>query len=158
MQEIYTMALSSFSMLFSHSIEFGTTEHASHFCTTLPEWVEPTDLLCSPPYDRPVAISWSPCSRSQQIKKTCAMSSTIHTLLTMAGVNKIFRKGGWVVLCVLPIWGNIISAYFPGLPFQTWCFEWDLSHSALDIYIYITLHIQWREIGMSGVWVIWFTL
>lgn len=150
MQESCTMATPGFNMLLSHSIESWATDHACHLCTMLPEWVRPTDLLCSLPHYRPTEIS-SPWSRSQQVKKNLACLSPTHVLLIMAGVEKSCRKGVWVTLCTLPSWEDVISAYFPGLPFQTWCFEWDLSHPALEIYIWAS-HLSYSMKRNRHVW------
>lgn len=69
-------------------------------------------------------------------KPLCGISSTMHMFLIMAGVEKICRKGAWGTLSTVPSWEDTISACFPGLTFQTRCFEWDLSHLALEIYIW----------------------
>lgn len=81
-------------------------------------------------------VSKTRIKKNKTKKAPSGMRSPIHTLLITAGVEKSCRKGIWGTLSSPPSWEDTVPAYFPGLTFQTWFFEWDLSHPALEICIW----------------------
>lgn len=171
-------------MLFSHDIDSWTTGHACHLCTTLPEWVRITDLLCSlhskDSQQSPSSLLKESMSKpgkkknqteqNKQTKQKCQqkranhtkisdMFSTIPTPLIMAGVEKAVEKVG-EVLSAHCLAGRTLFLHI----FLGWHFKCDaLSGICLTLFQIsaskpVTFLIQWRETGMSEVWIIWFTL